>query len=255
MSGGGFPIESGQFHMDGLQQPKRKPGTFSDQQSTKISQNLAMVGLSCSANTPDKVHGYASDILQTIAGAQDPKGTQVHITAPADQSKDYQYTVDNTNKAFSMMSQLLANLDKLSAGDVYYVATNHVSNTFKSTTIGGIKEAFSAIGKVVGSVQNGHIEAGQLASSIGDVIATLTDTSSNDFNQEDSQILFCIVKPTSGSKVSPAICGVKYSYKMTVHDVKNKKEKTHDASYTVDQSNIVFTDEKVFQEVYDKIMK
>lgn len=253
MSSGGFPIESGQFHMDGLQEPKRKPGTFSDMQSSEISQTLALVGLNCSDNTPDKVHSYASDIVQAIAGGQHSSGTQVHITALADAAKDYQYTVDNTNKAFSMMSQLLANLEKLKAGDVYYVATNHVTNTFKSDTIGGIKEAFSAIGQVVGSVQNGHIEAGQLASSIGDVIATLTDTSSNDFKQEDSQILFCIVKPTSGSTVSPAVCGVKYSYTMTVNDVKHKKNK-HDASYTVDQSNVVFTDEKVFQEVYDKIV-
>ena len=254
MSSGGFPIESGEFHMDELQEPKRKPGTFSIEESCEISQNLAMVGLSCSANTPDKVHSYASEIVRSITGAQDPSGTQVHITALADAAKDYQYTVNNTNKAFSMMSKLLANLDKLKAGDVYHVATNHVTNTFKSDTIGGIKEAFSAIGQVIGSVQNGHIEAGQLASSIGDIIATLTNTTSNDFNQEDSQILFCIVKPTSGSKISPAICGVKYSYKMTVKDVKDKKQTKHDASYTVDQSNIVFTDEKVFQEVYDKIV-
>lgn len=53
------------------------------------------------------------------------------------------------------MSKLL--LGKLKAEDVYYVATTHVSSAFKSTTIGGIKEAISAIGKVVGSIQNGHI--------------------------------------------------------------------------------------------------
>lgn len=254
MSSGGFPIENGKFCMDGLKEPRRKPGTFTDKESSEISHKLAMVGLTCSANTPDKVHGYASDIVLAIEGAQAPSDTQVHITAPANAAKDYQYAVDNTNTAFSMMSQLLANLDKLKAGDVYYVASNHVSNTFKSTTIEGIKEGFSAIGQVVGSVQNGHIDAGQLASSIGDIIASITDTTSNDFNQEDSQILFCIVKPTSGSKFSPAICGVKYSYKMTVKDVKDKKIKEHDASYTVDQSNIVFTDEKVFKEVYDKIV-
>ena len=84
MSRGGFPLVSGQFHMDGLQEPKRKPGTFSDKQSSKISQNLAMVGLSCSANTPDKVLGYASEIVHAISCAQDPSGTQVHITALAD---------------------------------------------------------------------------------------------------------------------------------------------------------------------------
>ena len=67
---------------------------------------------------------------------------------------------------------------------------------------------------------------------------------------------FCIVKPTPPSKVWPAICGVRYSYTMTVHDVKNKKVKEHDASYTVDQSNnIVFTDEDDFKQVYDKIIK
>ena len=84
------------------------------------------------------------------------------MTAPANAAKDYQYAIDNTNTAFGMMSQLLANLDKLQAGDIYYVATNHVSNKFKSTTIDGIKEGLSAIAQVVGS---GCIEAGQLDST------------------------------------------------------------------------------------------
>ena len=39
MSRGGFPIGSGQFHMDGLQE---QPGTISDNQSLEISQNLAI---------------------------------------------------------------------------------------------------------------------------------------------------------------------------------------------------------------------
>ena len=34
-----------------------------------------MVGISCSANTPDKVHGYASEIVHAIAGTQVSSGT------------------------------------------------------------------------------------------------------------------------------------------------------------------------------------
>ena len=42
-----------------------------------------MVGLSCSANTPDKVHCYALKIVHAIAGAQVSSGTQEHITGYA----------------------------------------------------------------------------------------------------------------------------------------------------------------------------
>ena len=51
--------------------------------SLEISQKLAMVGLSCSANTPDKVHCYALKIVHAIAGAQVSSGTQEHITGNA----------------------------------------------------------------------------------------------------------------------------------------------------------------------------
>ena len=44
--------------------------------------------------------------------------------------------------------------------------------------------------------------------------------------------------------------GVKYSFTIIVNDIKYKKKKH---SYTMDNSNIVFTDETVFQEVYGKI--
>ena len=84
----GFLIGSGQFHTDGLQE---QPGTFSDNQSLEISQNLAVVGLSCSANTPDKVHSYASEIVHVIAGTQVSSGT-----ALGDAAKVYHYNVDNT---------------------------------------------------------------------------------------------------------------------------------------------------------------
>ena len=104
---------------------------ISDTKSSEISHKLAELGLNCSDNTPGKVHDYASEIVLAVEGAQAPSDTTVHMTAPANAAKDYQYAVDNTNTAFGMMSQLLANLDKLQAGDIYYVATNHVSNKFK----------------------------------------------------------------------------------------------------------------------------
>ena len=88
ISVGGFPIGSGKFKMDGLQDPKRKSGTFSSKESGEISRKLAMVGLNCSANTSAKIRNYASSVVSTIAGAQDPKATQVHITSPVDKAKD-----------------------------------------------------------------------------------------------------------------------------------------------------------------------
>ena len=128
------------------------------------------------------------------------------VAAPRDEAKEFEYSVDNSNTAFS-----------------------------KSTTLGAIKQAFSEVGKTIGDVQNGSIDLGQVVVLMGNVIETLTDTTSNDFHHSGTQMLFCVAKSTD-SKTTPVICGVHYSFEMSVHDVTNKKRKEHDSSYSVEHA-------------------
>jgi hypothetical protein len=241
----GFPIAD-------LLPPKSVPGTFTAKQTEVISKKLAIVGLDCKENTPEKVGQYAQEIKDaTHSGSSG--GISMVVAAPRDEAKDFEYSVDNSNTAFNMMKKLLDNVDKIQANGLYYVATHEVSNTFKSTTLGAIKQAFSEVGKTIGQVENGTIDPGQVVALMGNVIETLTDTTSNDFHHSGTQMLFCVAKSTD-SKTSPVICGVHYSFEMSVHDVTNKKRKEHDSSYSVKQSNMVFTDGEIFKHVYDKLM-
>ena len=242
----GFPVID-------LQPPKAVPGTFTTEQQKVISNKLAKAGLDCKENTPEKVGQYAQEIKDATHSSS-PGGTTMIVAAPRDEAKDYEYSIDNSNNAFHMMKKLLDNVDKIQADGLYYVASHTVSDTFKSTTLGAIKQAFSVVGKTIGHVQNGSVDPGQVVALMGNVIETLTDTTSNDFHHSGTQMLFCVAKSTD-SKTAPVICGVHYSFEMSVHDVANKKKKEHDSSYSVKQSNMVFTDEEVFKDVYDKLMK
>ena len=49
-----------------LKPPTQKPGTFTDKECHGMSTNLAKVGLSCSANTPDKMIGYTKKVTFAI---------------------------------------------------------------------------------------------------------------------------------------------------------------------------------------------
>ena len=208
------------FQIPDLLPPKSVPGMFTTKQKEIISKKLAKAGLDCQENTPEKIGQYAQEIKDATHGSSSG-GTTMVVAASRDEAREFEYSLDNSNTAFSMMKKLLDNVDKIQADGLYYVATHKVSDTFKSTTLGAIKQAFSEVGKTIGDVQNGTIDPGQVVALMGNVIETLTDATSNDFHHSGTQMLFCVAKSTD-SKTTPVICGVHYSFEMSVHDVTNK---------------------------------
>ena len=107
------------------------------------------------------------------------------------------------------MSELLEHLQEIQDTGAYYVGTNETSSSFESSTIGSIKDAFKAVGNIISNVQSGKVDPGQIMNTIGDALASLTETTSKTFEQDVSKVLFCIAKPDGDGKSAPAICGIK----------------------------------------------
>ena len=249
---GGFPGGDGHFDMGYIKEPQKVPGTFTSEDYQKMSTGLANVGLKCGENTPEKMKEYVAEVAQSLPKAG-PNEMTVFMSAQDGKQKDYQFVVDPTNVNFSKMSFLMENLQKIQDTKAYYVGSNSTSSSFESTTIGSIKDAFKAVGSIVSDVQNGKVDPGQIVNTIGDALASLTETTSKTFDRKVNEVLFCVAKPNPETKSVAAICGVKYNYTMHVEDITDKKEKRHKAHYQMEQSNLVFTDPDVFDQVYQKI--
>jgi hypothetical protein len=248
----GFSKASGKFTFEGgLKAPaiqQADPGV--------VSFALAGAGLACSLNTKQNIKKHIEEVENNFS----TKGTKMVVAAPSvapdsgnRQKKNYEYEIDNSNQAFSMMNAMLANIDLLRSKNLAYVSHKRVENTFKSSTIGAIKDIFTSAGNVIGDVQNGHIDPKQLGAMVTSMLSSLGDVKENDFHQKDSQMLFLVQQ--TDSDTASSIAGVMYSYEFTVKDVSNKKEVVHNSHYIVEQWNIVFSDPKIFRQVYDEMNK
>ena len=227
-----------------------------------MSANLAKAGLSCSANTPEKMVGYAQQVTTGLHSSANP-GPQSGITsfasgqllaASEDPDKPYHYVVDNTNPFFSKMSVVLENLDKIEKEKLYAVQSHHEKKTFQSTTAGAITNALDTVGQIIGEVSSGNIDPGQIANEMGTFIQKMTSTSEDDFTVSDPKTPWFIVVPKLNDEGQyPAIGGVLYDFNMSIHNYKDKKHDTHTSHYEVNQRNIIFTDGDVFESIYKKV--
>ena len=250
------PIKGG-FKFD-LKPPTRKPGTFTNDEHQAMSANLAKAGLSCSANTPEKMVGYAKQVTTGLHSSANP-GPQSGITSFAsgqlreDPDKPYHYVVDNTNPFFSKMSVVLENLDKIEKEKLYAVQSHHETKTFESTTAGAITKALGTVGQIIGEVSSGNIDPDQIANEMGTFIQQMTSTSEDDFTVSDSNPWFIVVPKLNDEGQYPAIGGVLYDFNMSIHNYKDKKVDQHSSSYEVNQRNIIFTDGDIFESIYKKV--
>ncbi len=247
----GFSLEAELFEVGSVSTPNKiipieefansKSGFAASAQSY-----LAAAGFNCELNTTEAIADIGSDVIKSVPTS----GTAMVSAAPKSGAKDYDYVIENDSPIFSKMSTLLANIDKLEAKGLVYVGKHDTVKNFESDTLSAIKEIFTAAGRTIGSVQSGHIDPEQMATLLGGILEGFSDTEEKDFEQKNTDVMLLLPKGAEGS--SPIICGVWYSYTFTVKDYKKKNKQHHQSHCDVHQKNIVFTDPKVFNDVYHK---
>lgn len=236
--------------MPDLQPPRQTPGTFTDAQVAQMSESLKLVGLTCEENTPEKMLGYIDTVSSNIKGHA---GTTAQVFMAAPEAKEYEYIVDNTNVNYSKMSVIVANFDKVESQGLYHVDKHYEERDFEDTSAGAITDALSSMGSIISDVASGSVNPEQVTSHLGDTINALTASESDDYYKNDEKILFCFAKPPEGTYDSPSICGMWYNFEMKIHNYKDKKVSEHEANYKITQKNVAFSDDKIFDEVYQAV--
>ncbi|TPG88412.1 hypothetical protein EEL32_09700 [Brevibacillus laterosporus] len=220
--------------------------------SNGISDVLRSLGLNCDLNTPDKINQYAKQIRNRFPN----KGNQ-HITANLDgSSKDYDYTIDDQEEYHDKMMVILEKLDIIQEKNIYPVQSTQKKDEFKDSTDSAIQEIFVQIGQVMGTFSDGHLDPDQLESLFSDNIVNVSVDSVNK-NHPDyktgkpktSHFIFHRISETDFDQLG----GFVYSYNFELKDIENKKSTQKPSSYSVEQSNIIFSDVDVFLDVYYQV--
>jgi hypothetical protein len=253
-----IPIQTGGFPLTRFEKPTK--GALDSADFKQISRSLAKVGLGCADNTTVNIARVAQDVVKSLP----TNGPARLLVAPSGRlkvgvrgaRKDYEYEIetDRDFDFFSKMAELLANIQKLKGAKLTYVERRENHSSFDSSTIGSIKQVFTTAGSIVGQVQNGHVDPAQMGNFIGDILTSLTETTSAHLDDKRDGSLYLMTNPYTkeGQIYVEAIAGVAYHYHFHVEDYKDKKVETHKSSYEVEQHNIAFTDFKIFNEVYEK---
>ena len=257
------------FGLGGMKPPRRITFKGSIKQANslnvnynEISTSLQRFGLTCSNNNPELIKANLRTVVEGL-----PTGTlldtfvnsgNIASFGPTESPKPYQWQADGLSEFKSLLDIVMANIDKVKRDNLYYISSNRVENSFRSSTIGSIVNVFRAAGTIIGSVQGNNIDPAQLGAQIGDLLVNLSETTAANFNQTNNSNMTLIADPKTdadGNQTLRAVASVAWTYHFLINDYKDKKVNEHSSYYLITQNNVIFTDTNILEKVANKLQQ
>jgi len=173
-----------------------------------------------------------------IAVSDDEQKNQGGITLSNGKSAnapEYSWQIGTDGgEPMSMLLQMMADMNALAKA--YQVTTLATSNHFKSSTIGAIKDIFKSAGQFIGELQGGFkVSPAQIGNLVSDMLTSLTEVKSNDFNVDQTDTLFAFEPDEKDPSKAKSIGAVWYHYVAKVKEYKDKKVDEKESNYAVEK--------------------
>lgn len=215
---------------------------------TGMSMGLRNVGLGCEDNNFTNLMGYTKEVLRSL-----------------DDGKFFFFSKSEKkyNADFQIAQDRLGEHDKLSVlfGPKYidklpsHYALHHVEidDSFKSSTIGGIKEVLKVAGNLIGSLASGNrINPGEIGNIVTSMLSSMTETRQVNLNHRNKDTIG-LVELNSDNTVK-CLGMMSYQFSFTVKEYKDKKVDEKSCQYKVDQKSLIFKDPEVLHNLYHTIV-
>ena len=210
---------------------------------------LRNVGLGCSDNNFSNMLSYTKDVLTSLDDGR-------YFFFSKKGCKKY-------NADFQLANDRLGEHDKLSVlFSPQYVdqlpshyALHHVKKdaSFKSSTIGGIKNVLKKTGELIGNLASGNrINPGEIGNVFSSILSDLTETREVDLKHEFTDTIGLV--ELNDDKTVKCLGMMNYYFSFTVKEYKDKKVDEKTCKYKIDQKSLILKDPEVLHQLYRNIV-
>lgn len=210
---------------------------------------LRNVGLGCKDNNFSNMLGFTKEVLASL---DDGKYFFCSKSGGKKYNADFQIANDRLGE-HDKLSILFspAYVDKLPS----FYALHHVKkeDSFKSSTIGGIKDVLKSTGELIGNLASGNrINPGEIGNIFSSILSSMTETREVDLKHEHRDTIGLVELNTD--KTVKCLGMMSYHFSFTVKEFKDKKVDEKTCKYKIDQKSLVLKDPEVLHHLYKTIV-
>jgi len=210
---------------------------------------LRNVGLGCKDNNFSNILSYTNEVLTSL---DDGKYFFFSKSGCKKYNADFQIANDRLGE-HDKLSVLFSPkyVDKLPS----HYALQHVKkdDSFRSSTIGGIKYVLKNTGELIGSLESGNrVNPGEIGNLFCSILSDLTETTELDLKNEFADTLGLVELNTDRSVKCLGM--MSYHFSFTVKEFKDKKVDEKTCKYKIDQKSLILKDPEVLHHLYNTIV-
>ena len=211
---------------------------------------LRNVGLGCKDNSYSNMLEYTKDVLSDLDVGRFfffSNGDEKKYPADFQIARDRLHEHDKLNLLFSD-----SYIDQLPS----HCALHHVKkdDSFRSSTIGGIKDVLKRTGDLIGNLASGNrINPGEIGNIFSDILSDLRETREVDLHHEHTDAIG-LVELNADNSVK-CLGMMKYHFSFTVKEFKDKKVHEKSCHYKMDQKSLILKDPDVLHHIFKSIVE
>lgn len=236
-------------HGDGFSFQKMIPPVSTAVDYDAVQGGLRNVGLNCAQNNRQNI----DRIITGVRSAAPQAGYGLRMTSDSN-PPDWHWTIEDEADWSSKMMVCLMKHDYIDKNNLYPVYYKQDSQTYSQSTVVLLGDLFTDVAKIAGDLAHGSVNVDEMVKTISEQVGDLATETESTYHQEElNKTTFFVSLELASDNEASAIAGSIYNYKMDIHDYKNKKSETHEASYYVEQWSLIFTDSDVFMTLYNRV--